>query len=345
MLLGLYYIRGCLAGAVEQGFDPEHLLEQAGIDPSAYTDRHASIDGIQFQRLILAVCDTLNDEYLGYFRTQGKRKMARLAAQAALRGDTLRQALRSLCEFVNAVRNDIRLDCLVDETTNEALVCSRISGIRDSVDPHLLHWVKIYWVYKFQCWLVGQRIKLTRVCFTASKPVEAADGATLFDCDVEYRSATDGFGFSSKYLDCPVVRTEMDTLESFFSDDPDWFSIPQLDRTLSRRVENLLVRLYSNDANVPTLESVASELSMSPRTVTRKLKTENVTFQHIKDSVRLKLANTLLESTDLPVSNIATRVGFWVPSDFTRAYVRWTGLTPSDYRAGAQARTQHVRAE
>lgn len=341
VLLGAYYIRGCLAGAVEQGFDPERLLEQADIDPRVYTDPNATIDGVQLQRLVLTVCDTLNDEYLGFLKVQVKWKMARLAALAAVKEHTLRQALGTLCDFLNAVRSDIRLECVNDEGTRETMVRSSVTGIRDSVDPHLLYWVKIHWAYKFQCWLVGQRIRLTRVCFSSARPVEAADYETLFDCKVEYGTELNGFGFASRYLDEPVVRTEMDALEGFFGTDPDWFSIPQVDRSLTRRVEELLWRLYRENSNAPVLDKVAEELCVSTRTVTRQLNREHTTFQQIKDKVRLKLANMLLESTDLPVAGVATRVGFWVPSDFTRAYVRWTGQTPSDYRARANAGGQH----
>ena len=337
MLLGPYYIRGCLAGAVAQELDPCGLLERARIDPAVYAEPTASVDGIQFQRLVLTVCDALNDEYMGFLRVPGKRQMARLAALAALRGGTLREALKNLCVFVNAVRNDIRVEYLTQPDTHQTVVRTGVSGFRASVDPHLLYWVKMHWLYKFHCWLIGQQIKLASVRFSGQRPVGGVDDNELYGCPVEFGSEWDGFVFDAGYLDHPVVRTAMDPVETLFDADPDWFSIPEVDRSVSRRVEDLLIRLYG-DAKATTLDKVAAELCLSARTVTRKLNRENASFQDIKDRVRLRLANALLESTDLPVASIAAKVGFWVPSDFTRAYAGWTGQTPSSFRAGARAR-------
>jgi AraC-like DNA-binding protein len=66
----------------------------------------------------------------------------------------------------------------------------------------------------------------------------------------------------------------------------------------------------------------------------RRLKQENTSFQEIKDLLRRDLAIYFLGRPELPVNEIAHRVGFTEASTFHRAFKKWTGVTPGAYREG-----------
>lgn len=116
-----------------------------------------------------------------------------------------------------------------------------------------------------------------------------------------------------------------------------------LERELSilGETEDLLARiraaLVNRDGRYPGLEDVAQKLNMSPRTIRRKMANHGVSFRKILDDVLRREAITLLGDSAMSIEQVADRLGYSDPANFTRAFHRWTLITPSAYRHG-QAR-------
>jgi AraC-like DNA-binding protein len=86
------------------------------------------------------------------------------------------------------------------------------------------------------------------------------------------------------------------------------------------------------DLFIAPIEQVASSLNMSKRTLQRRL-AENVhNFADIRDQIRFQLAAEALKSKRLSIEEIGDKLGFSDRHSFTRAFKRWTGITPSAYR-------------
>jgi len=101
------------------------------------------------------------------------------------------------------------------------------------------------------------------------------------------------------------------------------------DREMVLRVRNAL-----RDA-LPTpgsLGDVAQTLHLSPRTLHRRLAEEGSSFQAVKDALRRDLAISRLAKTREGITQIATELGFADSAAFYRAFVRWTGMSPAQYR-------------
>ena len=81
-----------------------------------------------------------------------------------------------------------------------------------------------------------------------------------------------------------------------------------------------------------TVERVSEKLGMSCRTLQRRLSEHDLTFRDMLAHVRLEMAVELLRETDLPVPEIADRLGCRKPGAFSRDFVRWTDPLPSAYR-------------
>ena len=77
---------------------------------------------------------------------------------------------------------------------------------------------------------------------------------------------------------------------------------------------------------------IAQMLNFSPRTYRRRLQLEEQSFQDLLDQVRAEHATHYLKNTRLPLSSIAYMVGFNAPSNFRRAYYKWTGRSPGKAR-------------
>jgi len=75
----------------------------------------------------------------------------------------------------------------------------------------------------------------------------------------------------------------------------------------------------------------------------RYLKAEGTAFRTVADEVRFGIARQLLEDTDLPLVEIAAALDFSEPAAFTRAFHRWSGSTPSAWRANTKVVQQLAR--
>ena len=71
---------------------------------------------------------------------------------------------------------------------------------------------------------------------------------------------------------------------------------------------------------------------MSPQVVRRRLAEEGTSYQKIKDGVRADLVKELLVKPDIAIADIAERAGFTEPAALSRAFKKWIGITPVQYR-------------
>jgi AraC-like DNA-binding protein len=102
--------------------------------------------------------------------------------------------------------------------------------------------------------------------------------------------------------------------------------------------EFVMMMLREAQGQQLTLDALARRMNVSPRTVDRGLKRENLLFRDMAQKVRIETACRMLVGGNATVNEIAHRLGFTDSANFSRAFRRLTGLTPSDYREEALAR-------
>jgi len=95
-------------------------------------------------------------------------------------------------------------------------------------------------------------------------------------------------------------------------------------------IRERLARLLGPDP--PTVARLANNLHMSARTLQRRLEHGGVTYQALLDGVRAESATRLLDTTELTVSELSSRLGYASARAFLRAFRRWTGTTPAHWR-------------
>ncbi len=100
---------------------------------------------------------------------------------------------------------------------------------------------------------------------------------------------------------------------------------------MSTQVRRVLVERLGQ--TVLTIDAVATTLAVSRRTLTRRLAEEGASFRQILDEVRRDFARALLQDRSLSVGDIAFFLQYSEPAVFHRSFRRWTGQTPSAFRA------------
>ena len=73
-------------------------------------------------------------------------------------------------------------------------------------------------------------------------------------------------------------------------------------------------------------------MNISERTLRRRLKEESTSFRAVLDDVRNRVARRYLDDTGLEIVVIASLLGYSEPENFYRAFSRWNGMTPAEYR-------------
>jgi AraC-like DNA-binding protein len=179
--------------------------------------------------------------------------------------------------------------------------------------------------------LTGQVIELREVTFCHRAPSEAGEHLRVFGRDVQFDAAENLLAFLTSDLDAPVRSSNPELLEVF-----ERHANAVIDELgglgpVSRRIVRLLSERVKGIA--PTLEDVASELAMSARSVQRVLRAEGTSYQHLLDDVRRELAVRHLAVRGTSAAEVAFLTGFSEPSAFSRAFRRWTGVTPGAYCA------------
>jgi AraC-like DNA-binding protein len=92
------------------------------------------------------------------------------------------------------------------------------------------------------------------------------------------------------------------------------------------------------DGSKATREDVAKGLHISVRTLQRRLDEHGIVFSDLVDEVRQELAKKHLQAGELTLTEIGFLLGFSEQSSFTRAFKRWTGKTPLEFRRACSVR-------
>jgi AraC-like DNA-binding protein len=110
--------------------------------------------------------------------------------------------------------------------------------------------------------------------------------------------------------------------DDFVEGDPEGFS-----DTLRRLLRTELLRGQCS------VSDVAGLCRLHRRTLSRRLKAEGTAFRQLADEMRFEIAGQLLSNPRITFSQIATTLGYSEASAFTRAFRRWSGQTPTAWRA------------
>lgn len=100
-------------------------------------------------------------------------------------------------------------------------------------------------------------------------------------------------------------------------------------KTIKRQVEGIIA---AAEGSMPRIEGIAAEMNMSPATLKRKLKLELTSFSELKESILFQKSVQLLTSEDISIEQLADKLGYSDPRNFSKAFKAWSGTTPRRFR-------------
>lgn len=184
-------------------------------------------------------------------------------------------------------------------------------------------------IHTIQAEAFGQGLGLRRVAFSAAAPAERAFAQQVFGIAPEYDAAEDLIAFDATHLDDPMPQANEHAAAMALEQCRDLLQRRRARAGLAGRVRD---QIAARIVDPPDAGEVATTLHMSSRSLQRRLAEEGTSFRALLDEVRERLAEELLVTGRVPVSEVAHRLGYVEVSSFSQAFRRWKGMGPRDYR-------------
>lgn len=179
------------------------------------------------------------------------------------------------------------------------------------------------------CDLTGADFTPLRLCVTFPECASTRAIAASLGAEVAFCQQTNSFVFDAAWLDSRPQFGNLIAHDSVREVCANLAARLKEQAGLAGRIGRQMVTDYGR---IPSIGHMATTLEMSDRQVRRKLRAEGTSYRAIQDDVRSQVAMKYLRDTALPVEAVAGAVGFDDAANFRRAFRRWAGKTPAEFR-------------
>lgn len=316
-----------LLGALSAGYERDHLHGRLGLSPSDGPNEQTRVPMERFAALCLRLSREMRDELIGLWNHPVPPGTFATVLRTVLPSSTLQEAMHKAFRLYKLICPGFPLQMRVEGE----LCWLRGDEAEFSLKRLSVHVAAAYWALSTARWLVGHQIPVMQACMQSHRQDERyRESEPFFEAPARYGAGFTGLAFDARWLRRPVVPQPERVQEFLRSAPADLFRCQNFTPSTVDRVRAQL-RLLPHQ-RLPSIEQVAHDLGLSPRSLHRRLKIEGVTFQSFKDTVRRDKTMTWLRETDLSISAIGDRLGYSDPSAFHRSFKRWTGISPTEYR-------------
>lgn len=197
-------------------------------------------------------------------------------------------------------------------------------------ETHCLIELFLGFFYYVQRTLQRNSVEQLRMEFSFQPPYSKQTYKNNLRCEIQFNAKRNTIIFPKSVIDLPLPSPEIIGRHPIPA-----FTLPLLSsvnaESLSDRARASLTEPAKKGIFLDK-EQLALELSMSVRTLSRKLQSEGTSFTELQQRVKITLAKDLLAQSNKRVSSIAEMTGYSSEAGFTRAFKKATGVSPTDYR-------------
>lgn len=332
MSVSVVYARALVAEFEARGLDSSALLAQSGIDAGRLADIREKLLLEELSQLTRNAVAMTDDPGLG------------LAIGSKVPLNVL-QLLSSLLLAQRSIRDAsstfVRYSALMSEGSTYRLIEEgevATWAVLPDLPPNDVTRVLIDYALVLAA-RVGRQLRppgeseetrLLAVRFQHAEPSYAARYKDVFKCSLLFAQPVNGLVFPRSILDHEQSHAD-DTVDTLLRESAERL-LRESTQVLSWGDRTRGVLRYNASLSDATLESVARALKLSGRGLGRRLRAENLSFSGLLDEARCRVACEQLGRVDMTTQEVADMLGFSEVSAFFRAFKRWTGSTPSEFR-------------
>lgn len=304
------------------------IIRQSGLTPVEFANPATRIPGSLAFELLRVSLEKSGDAALGLH-----------AGEAIEPGDldVLESAARCCRTTRESIECAVRLIRLLDESAELSLIEQgdqavwRFAMMGGIPLPAGINEFIVAGFFTVAKRLSGVADVLLAALFTHEKPATLAEYERIFRAPLKFGEPYNALVLPAMALDLPMPHADAELQRAFELRAQELLrKLPQI-TTIANKVRNLVVTGIENDA--ADMDTLARKLHMSVATLRRRLADEGTTLRKIVDDVRFDLAKRYLQRPDLTIGEVAYSLGFSHVNAFHKAFKRWTGVAPADYRA------------
>ncbi|MDO5625564.1 MAG: AraC family transcriptional regulator [Pseudomonadota bacterium] len=315
----------------QHGHDADALLRRHGLGPRHLVDPLASSPVRLHGRVVRDAIAASGLEHLPLLLgAQAQLDNVGPVRALALNSATARDALDSLLRYARIWYRGIDV-ALEQDQGYAVLAYSTVSGFTGS---EALLTAFLAGGTRNLAQLLGAEWRPALVRIADRRPVDVAPYASFFRAPVLFDQPRHELLFAATDLDRrqghsdPQLAAFLEKqLEALESGQPSGFA-----QRVQRVIEGGLLRGHCDN------ESIAAQFGMHRHTLYRRLQAEGQSYEQLLAQSRKRQATRMLLATDMPISEVAAMLGYGAQGNFTRAFVKWFGAAPSQWRADARMR-------
>ncbi|NRA23993.1 MAG: AraC family transcriptional regulator ligand-binding domain-containing protein [Oleispira sp.] len=313
---------------VSEGVDLLELLSGTGIDHKDITLRDLSINGEQYFRLISNAYLLAPDPTFGlslgeqfYMNNDG------LLASRVMKSDNARQAMKLLAEYQSLLTAMFQM-VFEDKGEYGIFKAQPTYDLGDNY-PFFIEYTcaAVHSVGKL---CIGAKKMELRYEFTYDKPASIIRYHKILGPNVNFLCKENRVFVPKEVLDMPFIFADKQAAKVNDQACQDRIGHIEQDLDIKQRVK---VLIRKNNLKDVSLDKLAEQLCMSPRTLSRQLKFRRCTYKSILEDERKRSARIMIQERDISLNQLASQLGYQDTSSFSRAFKRWFGISPNQYKA------------
>ncbi len=319
--------------AESYGIERDTLLERAGLEPALLNDPQGRYPVAGMARLWTAAIEAANDPAFGLVVARFWHPTTFNALGFAwMASDTLEQAFYRLRRYFRLVTTGAVVR-FVEQPDSCQFVLTPAPGlavvkppIADAAAATIHHMCRL---------LYGEQFALQKLELIRPKPVSMEPYEGTFACPIAFSRPEIVLHLNRSMVQKPLPTANIalahanDRLVTEYLAQIDKHDLPSQVKT------KLIDMLPSGEIQE---EQVAQALNLSLRSLQRRLNEHRLTFRMLLNDTRRELALVYVRSPRMSLAEVSYLLGFSEPGNFTRAFRRWTGATPTEYRMAASSR-------
>jgi len=310
------------------GVDPVVLFQRAGLDSTKLYDANARYPDSQVYKLWRLALKATGDPYFGLkVASHWHPSAAHALGYAWLASATLKDALERTVRYFRIVTDKEQL--LLTESDEEfRLVIENpvldYPTANEDVDASFAAVISL-------CRMChGDSFNPRRVTMRRPEPPDSKPFSEHFRAPIQYSGNENSLCFDRTDALTPLPTANAEVARANEEIVKDYLARFDRSNVAMQVRARLTEQLSSGHA---TQESVAEALHMSLRSLQRRLNQEGTSYKGLLDETRRELAAHYMAESHRSINEITYLLGFSEPSNFSRAFRRWTGKSPSAYRA------------
>lgn len=332
------YLQGLVDYLARHGIAPQTLLAEAQLAPEILAQRDQRIAASTYLELLGRGVELSGDALLGLHLGEAIRPgYYGVLGYLIMSCPTLADALHRQARYAALVGNLGRIE-LEDWPQGEApepLVVHRWTPLLPQQQRQIAEETLAGWV-TFGRWVTGLDVPPVEVHFQHPQPAGVAleEYARIFRCPVKFTQTQTALIFPKRLLALPLGQADAQVRLMLDAYADRLLAEIQQGHSVLDRARSLLARQLPEQG--VELEPLAEQLALSPRTLQRRLREAGLSFSQLVDETRQQLVLHYLRDPALELADIAFLVGFSEAGSLARAFRRWTGQTPAEYRRQLQ---------